>query len=335
MLMLLSVVTEMYFQDMKKSAILMPPFIGDFVLALSVVERKAAAAEGEQEITLLVPQHLIPLCTLLTALPYFPYRRSNRSEIMETIAGVKHLGFDSIYLLTSSFSAAWFAMRTGVAEKHALPGKKHLLRSIIGTRIDSKQSGITEHVTKEYADVLGISHQTPELWEGVKIRAPSEFSGNIVALCPGVGHDVSGRWQGFREIVKLLPSYEFVVLGSEGDKETAKNVASHLPHRVHNLAGKTSIEAAAAVLAGASVVVANHCGLMQLAGFLGAPVVGVFGATSPDRFRPLGQSVRCAVPESRCVNCNGRFCHFDNKRCLTSISPAQVIELAGEIVRQV
>jgi len=318
---------------MKKSAILMPPFIGDFVLALSVVVRKTVLAVDE-EFTLLVPQHLIPLCTLLTTLPYFPYRRSNRGELMETASGVKHQKFDCIYLLTGSFSAALFARRTAIPERHSMTGSGDFLRTIITLGKNQKQGTLSDHITKEYAAVLGVAQDDPGAWTGVSIKAHSKYSGNIVALCPGIGHDVGGRWQGFREIVKLLPSYEFVVLGSEADGAAAKSIASHLPHRVHNLAGKTSIEAAAAILADASVVIANHCGLMQLAGFLGAPVVGIFGASLPDRFRPLGSAVRCAVPDVRCSNCNGRYCHFDNKKCLSSISPEQVIAFAGEIVRQ-
>lgn len=316
---------------MKNCAVLMPGYVGDFVLALSVVIRKAKSSTDA--LTLIVPQNLIPLCTLLTNLPYFPYRRGTRGELMETISGVRRQKFDMLYLLSGSFSAAWFGIRSGISNRRAIRGD--LLTTFIAPSTVHAGGEHVAHLTHDYAEVLEVPHEDPELWQGVSIRPHSDISSQFVALCPGVGHDVSGKWQGFREVVKLLPNYEFVVLGDENDVAAAKSIASHLPHRVRNHAGKTTIEAAAAILASASVVISNHCGLMQLAGFLGAPVVGIFGPGSPERNRPLGQSVRCAVPDVICHNCKVRSCVRGNHRCLGSITPEAVLALAGEIVRQV
>jgi len=309
----------------------MPGFVGDFVLALSVVMRKAKS--GSDALTLIVPQNLIPLCTLLTNLPYFPYRRSTRGELMETISGVRRQKFDTLYLLSGSFSAAWFGIRSGISNRRAVRGD--LLTTIIAPKTVHTGGEHAKHLTQDYAEVLEVPHQEPHLWQGVSIRSHVEITSPLVALCPGVAHDVTGRWQGFREVVKLLPNYEFVVLGDENDVVAAKSISSHLPHRVQNRAGKTTIEAAAAIISSSSVVISNYCGLMQLAGFLGAPVVGIFGPGSPERFRPLGQAVRCAVPDTICVDCKVRTCVRGDHRCLASITPDAVLALAGEIVRQV
>jgi heptosyltransferase-2 len=314
---------------MKNVAVFMPSWIEEFVLALSVVSRKAKVSD--EELTLIVPQHLIPLCTLLTPLPYFPYRRTGRGEILETIDGIKRQGFDKLYLLSNSFSAAWFGVRTGIPVRRGMQGD--LLSSLLTQTVASKDVAGAMHITREYSEVLEVPFDEPQTWSGVTIRKTAEFN-NIVALCPGPGHRAAGGWQGFREIVKLLPSYDFVVLGSENDAAVAKSVASHLPHRVHDRAGKTTMEAAAAIIANASVVIANHCGLMHLAGFLGTPVVGIFGSTSAVRYRPLGAMVRCAVADASCVNCGRKTCERKDNRCFQSILPEQVLALAGEIVRQ-
>ncbi len=156
----------------------------------------------------------------------------------------------------------------------------------------------------------------------------------MIALCPGTSYGAVREWQGFREIIKLLPRHEFVILGDEKDRTTANTIASHFPHRVRNLAGRTTIEKAASIIAAASVVIANHCGLMHLAGYLGVPVVGIFGSTSAVRHRPLGMSVRCAVSDVACTPCNKNSCFRKDYICLKSITPEKVISLAAEIARQ-
>jgi heptosyltransferase-2 len=314
---------------MKNVAILMPHWIGEFVLALSVISRKAE--RGDESITLLVPQHLIPLCTLLTPLPYFPYRRSTRKELLQCIAGVKQQHFDKLYILTHSLSTAWFGLRTGIPIRRGVSSE--LLSPFLTQTITPAGSDSSDHLTRDFADILEVDWQPPEEWQGGSVPQ-DEDSENMVALCPGTNHGPAKQWQGFRDIVKLLPSYDFIILGDSADVEYAKAISSHLPHRVRDYTGKTTIEAAASILAAAPVVISNHSGLMHLAGYLGTPVVGIFGSTSAKRHRPLGRDVRCATAEGPCTNCNRSTCARKDYICLTAISPDRVIALAGEIVRQ-
>ncbi len=307
----------------------MPQWIGEFVCALSVISRKPVS--DDEKITLIVPQHLIPLCTLLTALPYFPYRRASRSELLDSIAGVKRQHFDKLYTLNHSLSTAWFGMRTGVPVRRGVSGT--LVNPFLTETVTISGEGSGNHITQDYAAILEVEDVPPEAWPGVPIASAEEHIGKVV-LCPGSRNGASRQWPGFRELVKLLPSYEFVVLGDDGDLEVAKSVASHLPHRVQNLTGKTSIAAAAAVLAAGSVVISTHSGLMHLAGFIGVPVVGIFGPTSAQRHCPLGDAARSATAQAPCVGCNKGTCHRKDTICLSSITPGQVLELAGSIVRQ-
>jgi len=315
---------------MKNVAVLMPHWIGEFVLALSVVSRKAQ--EEDSQITLIVPQHLIPLCTLFSPLPYFPYRRDSRSELLQSISGVKRQNFDKLYILTNSLSTSWFGLRTGIPERRGISSE--LMSPFLTQALPPSTDTDREHLTRDYSEILEVAYAAPETWPGITIPSHEDYS-NTVALCPGSNHGKAKQWSGFREMIKLLPSYQFVILGDENDKEIAKAVASHFPHRVRNITGQTTIEAAAAIVASVSVVISNHSGLMHLAGFLGTPVVAIFGSTSAVRHRPLGEAVRCAVPTGApCTVCNKGTCARKDFICLNSVSPGQVMELAGEIVRQ-
>jgi heptosyltransferase-2 len=312
---------------MKNIAILMPHRIGEFVLALSVISRREH--RDDETVTLIVPGHLIPLCTILSPLPYFPYRRGSRGELLGSIAGVRRQNFSELYILTNSLSTAWFGMRTGIPVR---TGVSSTLASAFLNRPVKVSPDV--HLTEEYSKIIGSEHVAPSLWPGVTIPVAPEGK-NLVVLCPGSNHGPIRQWPGFREVIKLLPSYEFIILGDEQDVPVAKSIASHFPHRVRNRAGQTTIETAASIIAGASVVIANHCGLMHLAGFLGTPVVGIFGPDAESRDRPLGAAVRIAAAHDACQPCGRNVCARKDFVCIKTIPPDLVISLAGEIVRQV
>ena len=70
---------------------------------------------------------------------------------------------------------------------------------------------------------------------------------------------------------------------------------------------------------------------MHLAAAVGAPVVAVFGSTSPELtgpvFSPRARIVRQPVP---CAPCFRRQCPID-LRCLTGIRPETVVAAALEL----
>lgn len=308
------------------SSILMPHRLGEFVCALSVVTRKAA--ESNEAFTLIVHHNLVPLCSLLTNLPYFPYRRGSTKELVDSLRGIKGFNFDKIYVLTNSLSTAWFASQTGIPVRQGISSS--LLNPFFTRKISPDKE--KNHFTKKYAEILEIPHIGPELWPGMPVAPDLEYK-NFIAICPGPGQVPTKQWKGFRELIKLMPGYEFVILGDEHDIENANKIASHFPHRVKNYAGKTTLNKAASILSAASVVISTHCGLMHLAGFLGVPVVGIFGSTSQIVHSPLGAAVRCAVTSASCKECEKTECRRKDYICMDTISVEEVISLAGEIIR--
>ncbi|MCX7726756.1 MAG: hypothetical protein N2053_07890, partial [Chitinispirillaceae bacterium] len=163
---------------MSSSAVLMPHRLGEFVCALSVITRKAA--ECNENLILIVPHNLVPLCTLLTNLPYFPYRRDKIKDFLDSIRGIKGFNFDKIYVLTNSLSTAWFAYQTGIPVRQGISNS--LLTPFFTRKITiSKEK---THFTKKYADVLEISHIGPELWSGMPVTPRPEYK-NFIAICPG------------------------------------------------------------------------------------------------------------------------------------------------------
>ena len=78
-----------------------------------------------------------------------------------------------------------------------------------------------------------------------------------------------------------------MILGSANDREAASGIPGK------NLIGKTTLDEAIELIAGADVVVSNDSGLMHVAAALGRPQVALFGSSSPEHTPPrVGQRAR-------------------------------------------
>ncbi|MGD8414719.1 MAG: glycosyltransferase family 9 protein, partial [Candidatus Latescibacterota bacterium] len=78
-------------------------------------------------------------------------------------------------------------------------------------------------------------------------------------------------------------------------------------------------------LSRASVVVANDSGSPHLAASVGAPVVVIFGSTSPDWTAPMGQSVEVVRHPVHCSPCFRKTCPT-NLECFDGVSVGEVLE---------
>jgi len=305
----------------------MPNWIGDLLLALSVVERKKSAEQCA--VSLIVPEHLTGLTKQLSSLPIIPYRRSNRSDYFASVRSIKP--FSKIYVLPHSFSSALFAFLSRIPRRRGVSAE---LRGFLLTeRLPAAASARTRHLTHEYSEVLETPFVDPMEWKTLKRLTPDAESSRCVVLCPGAAYGPAKQWPYFDRLAAFFPDKKFVILGDRRDAGIGRQISDTLPQRITNLAGATSLEHAAAIIAAASVVVSNDSGLLHLAGFLGTPAVGIYGSTSSVWTRPLGGAVRIAAGSCPHTPCYERTCPLHHYNCLKNIAPETVAALAKEIIR--
>jgi heptosyltransferase-2 len=313
--------------SLPSAAVLMPNWIGDLILGLSVVMRKKRA-DGK-EISLIVPDRLCGLTTLLCDLPVIPYRRSDYREFFGTVHAVRKRSFSRLYLLPHSFSSALFGFLSAIPSRRGIAAE---MRSpLLTERLPRSAASRTRHLTSEYAEVLETGYCDPAEWKGVAIDKPAE-SGEAIVLCPGAAYGPAKQWPYFARLVKLCEGRRFVVVGDDRDFPIGESIAAAAPDRVVNRAGATSLECVAATIAAAALVVSNDSGLLHLAGFLGTPCVGIYGSTSSVWTRPLGSAVRIARGECRRAPCYERTCPEKHYNCLAGITPERVATLANELL---
>jgi heptosyltransferase-2 len=123
------------------------------------------------------------------------------------------------------------------------------------------------------------------------------------------------------------------LLGDGADTENAREIAAGVsPGRIHDLTGQTTLEQAIAIVAGAKLVVANDSGLMHIGGYLGTPVVGIFGSTSPRWTHPLGKRSGVITAHVPCSPCFEKVCRFGHYNCLKSITPDAVAQCSADVL---
>ena len=307
---------------MNRSVVLLPNWIGDLLLALSVVTR--LPEERRSATTLLVPKQMGGLVELLCDLPQLPFDRADETERRRTMVSVKAAGFRSIYLLPYSFSSAWFAVKAGIPSRRGL--SREMRRILLTDQMPGSLRDKSRHITMEYSAILDTPFSPPEAWEGVGVKPDPAHAGSIV-YCPGAAYGPAKRWPHFPELARLQQRYDIVVLGTAADGESSREVEHAAPGRVTDLTGRTSLKEAAAIMAGARAVVSNDSGLMHLAGYLGVPVVGIFGSTSPTWTRPLGKKSLAMGSSEPCSPCFQRSCRYGHYRCLRNIAAAGVYDM--------
>lgn len=152
--------------------------------------------------------------------------------------------------------------------------------------------------------------------------------GPWVGLAPGAAYGPAKRWpaERFAQVARELAEEAGVcpvILGGPGEEEVAAMVAAQAGVPLLNLAGRTTLRQALAVLSHLRVLISNDSGLMHAAAALGVPVVAIFGSTNPLVTGPLSPRASVLSHPPDCSPCLKRTCegHYD---CLMAVSVAEV-----------
>jgi heptosyltransferase-2 len=147
-----------------------------------------------------------------------------------------------------------------------------------------------------------------------KFALPQSYA----VLCPGAEYGPAKRWPYFAELAGKL-QLPAVLLGSPKDVESARGIAGV------DLVGRTTLDEAIALIAGAAFVVSNDSGLMHIAAALGRPQVALFGSSSPLHTPPASPASRVLWLRIECSPCFERVCPLGHFRCMREIGVEMVL----------
>lgn len=150
----------------------------------------------------------------------------------------------------------------------------------------------------------------------------------IVGLMPGAAYGPAKQWgaESFSRLAAMLAGqgHRICVMGTSKDRPLGDAIAQAVPERVTNLCGKTTLDQAVDLASGFAAAVCNDSGLMHVAAAVKTPVVGIYGATSPDTHPPLSEAREICSARTLCSPCHRRTCPYGHHACMTRITPERV-----------
>lgn len=195
----------------------------------------------------------------------------------------------------------------------------------------------------------GVYTKDPELWlseEDIAFADAVVSTGGRLAISYGIGANSDKRvWPvgNFLELSRRLRKVRevsIIVLGGQKERASGDILAKELGDTVINLAGKTTLRQAAAVLRKCRVYAGNDSGLMHMAAAVGTPVVEISchprGASadhynSPSRFGPWGVEQRILQPDRAIAPCD-KACVAEQAHCIESVSVEAVMRAVLDLV---
>ncbi|MBI5521927.1 MAG: lipopolysaccharide heptosyltransferase II [Desulfarculus sp.] len=165
-------------------------------------------------------------------------------------------------------------------------------------------------------------------------------AGPLYGCAPGASFGPAKCWpaQRFAAALKGLASQAgatVLLFGSPAEAAATRAVAQGLEGlRVVDLAGRTGLAQALALLGRLDLFVTNDSGLMHAAAALGVPTVAVFGSTNPVTTAPLGPWVELVRHPIECSPCLKPVCPTGDLRCFDSITPQEVAQAARGLLQR-
>ena len=162
----------------------------------------------------------------------------------------------------------------------------------------------------------------------------------LVGFSPGAVGSILKRWypDRFGDLaVKIRDAYHARVLlfGASDERELGEEICRMASNPgLINLAGRTSLGEAIALIGLCGLFVTNDSGLMHVAAAMNVPLVGIFGPTDPGRTAPWSKRyVLVRDEEVDCYGCKMRECNHAHK-CMDVITVERAYEGVGEIVER-
>jgi heptosyltransferase-2 len=323
------------------SLIIAPQWIGDAVMTEPLLRR--LRARGERLAVGALPW----VAPVYRAMPQvdevieFPFQHGGlQFKARRTIA--KQVGgrFDTAYVLPNSLKSALLPFLASIPKRVGYLGEARVGLLTHRLKNPKNKPPMVAFYSALSGEKEGLENDRPQLrlataqTQGA-LAALGLQAGSYYVFAPGAEYGPAKRWPAihFAELARALDR-PAVLLGSGKEAELCEEIAGAAgPGKCINLAGKTSLMDAFALIAASKAVISNDSGLMHVAAAFGAPQVAVFGSSSPLHTPPLNEQARVLwlkddaayQPPLDCSPCFERECPLGHTRCLYDITPERVL----------
>lgn len=164
--------------------------------------------------------------------------------------------------------------------------------------------------------------------QGISDRHP------LLGVNPGAAFGSAKRWpvNRFGELCRRLraaiPELQVAVFGGPGEEKLGEAVRVLAGQGAVNLAGRTSLRMAMALIERCRLFVTNDSGLMHVAAALAVPQIAVFGSTDHTTTSPAHRDSRMIRVPVPCSPCMKPECPLGHHQCMRAVTVERVMPLA-------
>lgn len=323
--------------NFRPSLVIAPQWIGDAVMTEPLLRR--LHARGERLTVAALPwvapvYRAMPQVDSVIEVPF----RHGGLQLRERRALARELEgrFETAYVLPNSLKSALVPFLASIPKRVGYLGEARvglLTHRLKNPKDKPPMVAFYSALSGEEDDLAQDRPQLtlPAAQVDAVLRQQGLARGGYVVMAPGAEYGPAKRWPHFGALAQLLQQ-PVVLLGSAKEAELCEQIAAQAPERCRNLAGKTSLLEAFALIAGAGHVVSNDSGLMHVAAAFGVPQVALFGSSSPLHTPPLSERAKVVwlkqdpdyQPPLDCAPCFQRECPLGHFRCLNDVSAERV-----------
>jgi ADP-heptose:LPS heptosyltransferase len=339
--------------------------MGEAVLARSIVEHLRTRHPGI-EIEFLVDSRTrgVMTCPGRNHSTSYEPRRDGVLRAVRTIAAIRArnyevaVDFEQTSLLTAAFlRAAGIPVRVGFAPPGDNPRRFFLTHPIELRETESMWSGmvlmarVLDPSLPSHLSVLPLpvspddTRNVDNWWQH---NVPAATS-RVVAMHLGVGPRAQyRRWPVdqfatvAQEIRLRVPDVMIALTGDVSEGDLARQFAAMYEGPAAYALEFGSVERTAALLSRCDLLISSDTGVMHLGAAMGTPTVGIFGASNPVYWAPVGPRATFVHATRRscspCINSYRRLipptCTAPTyAACMSDVSVSQVVKAARSVVR--
>lgn len=250
-------------------------------------------------------------------------------------------GLDLAILLQNAFEAAWLAYLARIPRRagYNTDARSLLLTHSVPLKKETKKihqvyyylrmlEGLGLEIEGEPKLFLSPPPDAATWAQKTLFKAGVREGDDLIGINPGAAYGPAKRWlpERFVELARMLTRQadaKVVVFGTNADRKVGEGALATAPERVINMAGKTTLGQAMALMARCRVFITNDSGLMHVAAALHIPLVAIFGSTNPVTTGPFSDRVVIVRKDINCSPCLKAVCPVDF-RCMKEIMPEEI-----------
>lgn len=327
-------------------------FLGDVVLSTAVM-RSLKEIYPESTLTVLVTKQAEPLIRYhpsVDATLVYDKRGKDRGipGLLRLARLLREENFAAAFSLHKSYRTAVLLLLSGIKNRY---GFKEAALSFLYTKTVPR-SDLWHDALRNLAIIRAVGKDPLAVDPKLSLEVPEEARRTAEELLPAgscaVGMAPGSVWptkrwmpEGFADVARALSAdgCRIVLLGGKDDEAVAAEIERLAPGCL-NLAGRTTLLEAVAVIKRLDLLITNDSAPLHFASASGIPVVALFCATVPEfGFGPW--QTKAKVLEVAALSCRpcgrhgGRTCPLGTSDCRLKLSSGEVINAAKELLREV